>query len=54
MVVVRRQCRRCQSGYIRRSRRRGRWEWLLRAIGLYPFRCEGCKHRFLRFSLRGR
>jgi hypothetical protein len=53
MAVVRRQCPRCHSRYIRRSRR-SRWEWPLRAIRLYPFRCEDCRHRFLRFSLYGR
>lgn len=51
---ARRLCPRCGSREVRRSRRRSQWEWLLRAIRLYPFRCEGCKHRFLRFSLYGR
>jgi hypothetical protein len=50
----RRPCPRCGRAQVRRSRRRSPWEWLLRAFCLYPYRCESCKHRFLRFSLRGR
>jgi hypothetical protein len=52
--VGRRRCPECQSWQVRRARRRNQWEWLLRAIRLYPFRCEACKHRFLRLSLYGR
>jgi hypothetical protein len=46
-----RQCSRCGCKETRRSGRRHQWEWLLRAVRLYPFRCKSCKHRFLRFSL---
>jgi hypothetical protein len=49
-----RQCPQCGSKQTRRSRQWGPWVWLLRAIRLYPFRCENCMHRFLRFSLHGR
>jgi hypothetical protein len=51
--VPRRQCSWCGCKQTRRSRQLHQWEWLLRTIRLYPFRCESCKHRFLRFSLRG-
>jgi hypothetical protein len=49
-----RLCSRCGGTQIRRSQYRNQWEWLLRGIRLYPFRCEDCKHRFRRFSLHGR
>jgi hypothetical protein len=52
--VPQRRCSRCGCKQIRRSRRRNQWEWLLRAIRLYPYRCEDCNHRFLCLSLRGR
>ena len=52
--VARRLCPRCRSLEVRRSQRRSQWEWLLRAIRLYPYRCEDCNYRFLRFSLHGR
>jgi hypothetical protein len=52
--VPQRQCPRCGYTQIRPSRQWRWWEGLLRAIHLYPFRCEDCNHRFLRFSLRGR
>lgn len=53
-VVPRWLCPNCQGTRITRSRRRGLFEWLLRAICCYPFRCDLCGHRFMRFSLRGR
>jgi hypothetical protein len=52
--VPRRRCPQCRCKQTRRSRQWHLWEWLLRLIRLYPFRCESCKHRFLRFSLYGR
>jgi hypothetical protein len=54
MVAGRRLCPRCRNLDVRRSQRRSQWEWLLRAIRLYPYRCENCRYRFLRFSLHGR
>jgi len=45
-----RQCPRCQGERLNRSRRRGIMEWSLRAISLYPFRCDVCDYRFLRFT----
>jgi C4-type Zn-finger protein len=47
------QCPHCQETRITRSRRRGLVEWLLRAICRYPFRCDICGYRFMRFRLRG-
>jgi hypothetical protein len=52
--VPRRQCSQCGGNQIRRSRTWRQWEWLLQVIRLYYFRCDDCRHRFLRFSLRGR
>jgi hypothetical protein len=43
-------CPRCASTEIRRSQRRG-LETLLSWIGFWPFRCERCDARFLRFTL---
>jgi hypothetical protein len=54
MVAGRQLCPRCRNLDVRRSQRRSQWEWLLRAIRLYPYRCENCRYRFLRFSLHGR
>ena len=53
-VATRRTCPQCQGAQIVRSRRRGLLEWLLRAIRLYPFRCDTCSYRFVRFAWRGR
>jgi len=49
-----RQCPRCQGERLYRSRRRGVVEWSLRAISLYPFRCDVCDYRFLRFTRHSR
>jgi hypothetical protein len=54
LQAPRRYCSWCGCHQIRRSGRRSRREWLLRVIRLYPYRCEECRHRFLRFSLSGR
>jgi hypothetical protein len=51
-LVIRRQCPRYGRLRLRRSHCLNEWEYLLQAIHLYPFRCEGCKQRILRFSLR--
>jgi hypothetical protein len=47
-------CPKCQGMRIVRSRRRGPLEWLFRVIRLYPFRCDICSYRFMRFTWRGR
>jgi hypothetical protein len=45
-------CPKCGSGYAQRSHRRGWKERLGALIGLYPYRCWDCDHRFyLRFDL---
>jgi hypothetical protein len=43
-------CPRCASPETRRSQRRG-LETVLSWIGFWPFRCERCDARFLRFTL---
>jgi hypothetical protein len=43
------QCSRCSSTETRRSSRRG-IETLLSFIGIWPYRCERCDARFLRFT----
>jgi VanZ family protein len=48
------QCPGCQGTRLYRSRRRGLLEWFSRLIGLAPFRCDICSHRFWRFTLHGR
>lgn len=45
-----RQCARCQGNKIRRSRRRGIWERVISLVGVYPYRCHDCDHRF--FALK--
>jgi hypothetical protein len=47
------RCPRCQTTNTRRSARRG-LETLLSWVGFWPFRCERCDLRFLRFSLGAR
>jgi hypothetical protein len=37
-------CTRCESRYVRISRRRG--PWLLRILSLMSFRCESCRGLF--------
>jgi hypothetical protein len=49
-----RQCSHCGSRDIWRSGQWRQWERPLRVIRLYPYRCMGCKHRSLHFSLHGR
>jgi hypothetical protein len=47
-------CPKCRGARIFRSRRQGLAEWLLRAVGMYPFRCDICGHRFRRVTWHGR
>ncbi|MGH7259279.1 MAG: PilZ domain-containing protein [Nitrospiraceae bacterium] len=44
-------CPKCGKDFIRRTLRTGTGEYLLSAIYVYPFRCQLCAHRFLRFEL---
>jgi transposase-like protein len=44
------RCPRCQGENTRRSARRG-IERAVSVLGLFPFRCEDCDARFLRFTL---
>ena len=47
------ECPRCHSEQIRRSKRRGLVELgLLSIIGLKPFRCVDCYHRFFRWPVK--
>ena len=48
------RCSTCQSTLLYRSRRRGLLEWFSRLIHLAPFRCDICRQRSWRFSLRRR
>lgn len=41
-------CPKCNSK-VRRSRRQGAIEKLASVVGIYPYRCVGCKSRFPRF-----
>ncbi len=41
-------CPRCKSVNVRRSRRKGIIDWLLRALLVLPYRCEHCSTRFYR------
>ena len=43
-----RRCPRCGRSRVHRSRRRGlREKFVLPLVGLRPYRCEDCDHRFL-------
>ena len=50
--MSRRLCPRCRSLEVRRLGVESVGV-AVRVILLYPFRCEGCKHRFLRFTCMG-
>gem|GEM_PF-3187852 len=41
------KCPNCNGLVMRRSKRRGRLEWLLSVLQMYPYRCEICHRRFL-------
>jgi hypothetical protein len=40
-------CPQCESLTVRRSKRQGAREHLASIVGIYPFRCGNCTHRFL-------
>ncbi|MCG9891213.1 MAG: hypothetical protein MH252_09070 [Thermosynechococcaceae cyanobacterium MS004] len=42
------QCSRCKSINVRRSRRRNGIEYLLASIGISPYRCRDCGKRFFK------
>lgn len=44
------KCVRCHSAKIRRSHRRNLLERLLSTLGIRPFRCDDCGHRFRRIG----
>jgi PilZ domain len=46
------RCPRCWSDWVRPGFRRGRFERLLGAAKLNPYRCQACAHRFHRFAQR--
>jgi hypothetical protein len=41
------ECPRCHKPFIQRTHRDGISEYLLSWIGVYPFRCQVCTHRFV-------
>jgi len=43
-------CPKCGKDFIRRTLRTGTRELLLSVFYVYPFRCQLCAHRFLRFE----
>lgn len=43
-------CPRCDKDFTRRARRRSAWEHALSLLYAYPFRCQLCTHRFVRFQ----
>lgn len=43
---ARRLCPVCGSNEVRRSHRRGLVDALLNLIGIKPYRCQRCDHRF--------
>ncbi len=45
-------CPRCTSRHIRRASRANFFEECIRLLGLAPFRCRSCRHRFYRFRLQ--
>jgi len=40
-------CPQCESLTVRRSKRQGAREYLASSVGIYPFRCGNCTHRYL-------
>jgi hypothetical protein len=42
------KCPKCHESNIRRSHRR-LMDYLLQTIGMIPYRCNVCEHRFYRF-----
>ena len=44
------RCPKCKIDSGSRSRRAGPLERLLGIVGYYPYRCQGCSHRFRSFG----
>jgi len=44
-------CPKCGSGSFARAHRKKRFERVVSEIGLFPFRCGRCGHRFSSFDL---
>jgi predicted RNA-binding Zn-ribbon protein involved in translation (DUF1610 family) len=40
-------CPNCGRTFVRRSHRKGLWEYLCSFLLIYPYRCQLCAHRFL-------
>lgn len=40
-------CPNCERTFVRRSHRKGLWEFLCSLLLIYPYRCQLCTHRFL-------
>jgi hypothetical protein len=40
-------CPNCERSSVRRSHRKGAWEFLCSLLLIYPYRCQLCFHRFL-------
>ena len=43
-------CPRCMGRHIRRANRANLFEECLRLLGIAPFRCRACRHKFYRFQ----
>jgi len=41
-------CLKCGCSDIRRSKRHGPWEWILKRLLILPWRCMSCGNRFFR------
>ena len=41
-------CLKCGCSDIRRSKRHGPWEWILKRLLILPWRCMSCDNRFFR------
>ena len=44
------RCPSCGAKDTRRSKRRGFFDWLLSLLGFFPYRCEACTRRFLKWN----
>ena len=42
-------CPKCKTDHAHRSHRKGLLERMAGWVAIYPHRCEGCGHRYLRF-----
>lgn len=42
-------CSKCKTDSAHRSHRRGPIEWLASLVAIYPYRCQNCDRRFLKF-----